>query len=184
MSAEYWYLLPVGFTIAVLAMSSGISAGNFWVRCISLGQIRATGSLLDDAGDHALRLGSGWCVTYSKRHSIAASYATTCPSLACGHSSCIPGARIEHLLAGFPVRTLRTGLWCADDGHAAAGRCGRICRQGPSRPLLLDRSFECPASAAAMNFHSIYLWNRGAMRRWCDCAHGWPVARLISVGAG
>jgi hypothetical protein len=31
MSAEYWYLLPVGFTIAVLAMSSGISAGNFWV---------------------------------------------------------------------------------------------------------------------------------------------------------
>ena len=31
MSAEHWYLLPVGFTIAVLAMSSGISAGNFWV---------------------------------------------------------------------------------------------------------------------------------------------------------
>ncbi|MGH8069135.1 MAG: sulfite exporter TauE/SafE family protein [Candidatus Entotheonellia bacterium] len=31
MSAEHWYLLPVGFGIAVLAMSSGISAGNFWV---------------------------------------------------------------------------------------------------------------------------------------------------------
>jgi uncharacterized membrane protein YfcA len=31
MSAEHWYLLPVGFVIAVLAMSSGISAGNFWV---------------------------------------------------------------------------------------------------------------------------------------------------------
>ncbi|HSF28954.1 MAG TPA: sulfite exporter TauE/SafE family protein [Candidatus Tectomicrobia bacterium] len=31
MSVDYWYLLPVGFGIAVLAMSSGISAGNFWV---------------------------------------------------------------------------------------------------------------------------------------------------------
>ena len=31
MSAEYWYLLPVGCAIAVLAMSSGVSAGNFWV---------------------------------------------------------------------------------------------------------------------------------------------------------
>jgi uncharacterized membrane protein YfcA len=31
MSAEHWYLLPVGFGIAVLAMSSGVSAGNFWV---------------------------------------------------------------------------------------------------------------------------------------------------------
>jgi hypothetical protein len=31
MNADYWYLLPVGFTFAVLAMSSGISAGNFWV---------------------------------------------------------------------------------------------------------------------------------------------------------
>jgi uncharacterized membrane protein YfcA len=31
MSVEHWYLLPVGFGIAFLAMSSGISAGNFWV---------------------------------------------------------------------------------------------------------------------------------------------------------
>jgi uncharacterized membrane protein YfcA len=31
MSADHWYLLPVGFAIAVLAMSSGISAGNLWV---------------------------------------------------------------------------------------------------------------------------------------------------------
>src|SRR6266498_4301853 len=31
MTAEYWFLLPVGCTIAVLAMSSGVSAGNFWV---------------------------------------------------------------------------------------------------------------------------------------------------------
>jgi uncharacterized protein len=31
MSADHWYLLPVGFGIAVLAMSSGMSAGNFWV---------------------------------------------------------------------------------------------------------------------------------------------------------
>jgi hypothetical protein len=31
MSADHWYLLPVGFGIAVLAMSSGVSAGNFWV---------------------------------------------------------------------------------------------------------------------------------------------------------
>ena len=31
MSADHWYLLPVGFGIAVLAMSSGLSAGNFWV---------------------------------------------------------------------------------------------------------------------------------------------------------
>jgi uncharacterized membrane protein YfcA len=31
MSVEYWFLLPVGVSIAVLAMSSGISAGNFWV---------------------------------------------------------------------------------------------------------------------------------------------------------
>jgi uncharacterized membrane protein YfcA len=31
MSAEHWYFLPVGLVIAVLAMSSGTSAGNFWV---------------------------------------------------------------------------------------------------------------------------------------------------------
>jgi uncharacterized protein len=31
MSGDYWYLLPVGVAIAVLAMSSGVSAGNFWV---------------------------------------------------------------------------------------------------------------------------------------------------------
>jgi uncharacterized membrane protein YfcA len=31
MSLNYWYLVPVGFSIAVLAMSSGVSAGNFWV---------------------------------------------------------------------------------------------------------------------------------------------------------
>jgi uncharacterized protein len=31
MSVDHWYLLPVGCAIAVLAMSSGISAGNFWV---------------------------------------------------------------------------------------------------------------------------------------------------------
>jgi len=31
MSADHWYLLPVGFGIAALAMSSGISAGNFWL---------------------------------------------------------------------------------------------------------------------------------------------------------
>jgi uncharacterized membrane protein YfcA len=31
MSVDHWYLLPVGFGIAVLAMSSGVSAGNFWV---------------------------------------------------------------------------------------------------------------------------------------------------------
>jgi uncharacterized membrane protein YfcA len=31
MSLDYWYLLPVGLSIAVLAMSSGVSAGNFWV---------------------------------------------------------------------------------------------------------------------------------------------------------
>jgi uncharacterized protein len=30
-SVEHWYLLPVGFGIAVLAMSSGLSAGNFWL---------------------------------------------------------------------------------------------------------------------------------------------------------
>src|SRR5262245_12085146 len=28
---DYWYLLPVGVSIACVAMSSGISAGNFWV---------------------------------------------------------------------------------------------------------------------------------------------------------
>jgi uncharacterized protein len=31
MSVEHWYLLPISFGIAFLAMSSGISAGNFWV---------------------------------------------------------------------------------------------------------------------------------------------------------
>jgi uncharacterized membrane protein YfcA len=31
MSIDYWFLLPVGVSIAFLAMSSGISAGNFWV---------------------------------------------------------------------------------------------------------------------------------------------------------
>jgi uncharacterized protein len=31
MSADHWYLLPVGCSIAILAMSSGISAGNLWV---------------------------------------------------------------------------------------------------------------------------------------------------------
>jgi uncharacterized protein len=31
MSASHWYLLPVGCLIAVLAMSSGVSAGNLWV---------------------------------------------------------------------------------------------------------------------------------------------------------
>lgn len=31
MSLEHWYLLPIGFGIAVLAMSSGVSAGSFWV---------------------------------------------------------------------------------------------------------------------------------------------------------
>jgi uncharacterized protein len=31
MSLDHWYLLPVGVGIAFLAMSSGISAGNFWV---------------------------------------------------------------------------------------------------------------------------------------------------------
>jgi uncharacterized protein len=31
MSVEYWFLLPVGVSVAFLAMSSGISAGNFWV---------------------------------------------------------------------------------------------------------------------------------------------------------
>jgi uncharacterized protein len=31
MSTDHWYLLPVGFGIAALAMSSGVSAGNFWV---------------------------------------------------------------------------------------------------------------------------------------------------------
>jgi len=31
MSTDYWYLLPAGLAIAVLSMSSGISAGNFWV---------------------------------------------------------------------------------------------------------------------------------------------------------
>ncbi len=31
MSLDYWYLLPMGLSIAVLAMSSGVSAGNFWV---------------------------------------------------------------------------------------------------------------------------------------------------------
>lgn len=31
MSLDYWYLLPVGLSVAVLAMSSGVSAGNFWV---------------------------------------------------------------------------------------------------------------------------------------------------------
>jgi uncharacterized membrane protein YfcA len=31
MTADHWYLLPAGFSIAVLAMSSGVSAGNFWV---------------------------------------------------------------------------------------------------------------------------------------------------------
>jgi uncharacterized membrane protein YfcA len=30
-SVEYWFLLPVGVSIAFLAMSSGVSAGNFWV---------------------------------------------------------------------------------------------------------------------------------------------------------
>jgi hypothetical protein len=29
MSADHWYLLSMGFRIAVLAMSSGISDGNF-----------------------------------------------------------------------------------------------------------------------------------------------------------
>jgi uncharacterized membrane protein YfcA len=28
---DYWYLLPVGVSIACVAMSSGMSAGNFWV---------------------------------------------------------------------------------------------------------------------------------------------------------
>jgi uncharacterized membrane protein YfcA len=37
MSAEHWYLLPGGFGIAVVAMSSGISAGNFWVPVYLLG---------------------------------------------------------------------------------------------------------------------------------------------------
>ncbi|MBI3327406.1 MAG: sulfite exporter TauE/SafE family protein, partial [Nitrospinae bacterium] len=31
MTAEHWFLLPVGSGIAILAMSSGISAGNLWV---------------------------------------------------------------------------------------------------------------------------------------------------------
>lgn len=31
LSAEFWFLFPVGCGIAILAMSSGVSAGNFWV---------------------------------------------------------------------------------------------------------------------------------------------------------
>ena len=31
MSLEHWYLVPTGLSIAVLAMSSGVSAGAFWV---------------------------------------------------------------------------------------------------------------------------------------------------------
>jgi uncharacterized membrane protein YfcA len=37
MNVDYWFLLPVGVGIAVLAMSSGISAGNFWVPVYLLG---------------------------------------------------------------------------------------------------------------------------------------------------
>lgn len=31
MDVDYWFLLPVGASIAFLAMSSGVSAGNFWL---------------------------------------------------------------------------------------------------------------------------------------------------------
>lgn len=31
MNVDYWFLLPVGVSIAFLAMSSGVSAGNFWL---------------------------------------------------------------------------------------------------------------------------------------------------------
>jgi hypothetical protein len=31
MSLDHWYLLPAGLSIAIVAMSSGVSAGNLWV---------------------------------------------------------------------------------------------------------------------------------------------------------
>jgi hypothetical protein len=58
MSASHWYLLPVGCLIAVLAMSSGISAGNRGV-CARLWRAHAQPGHPAVRGCHLLGLGEG-----------------------------------------------------------------------------------------------------------------------------
>lgn len=145
MSTDHWYLLPVGFAIAVLAMFSGISAGNFWVPVYRLwARFEPPVAFWMTLATMLCGYGSGVVRNLRQetldRHIIIHHLPFTIPAALVG-GYLAPVLNIPWLV--LLCRTLRAGLWRAYLGAFAAGGypdAGAFRRTGRLHPL------EAPAS--------------------------------------
>ena len=188
MSAEYWYLLPVGCAIAVLAMSSGISAGNFWVPVyllwarfdppVAFWMTLAT--MLCGYGSGVMRnLRQGTL----DRHIIIQYLPFTIPAAIVG-GYLAPALNISWLVLLFGLFVLGYGVQMGVtllQGTVEASQ-----RQGPdSTSPVGKKSGPFPLTAAAMSpFRALSLWEKVGVRDGVIALLGGILLGLITVGLG
>ncbi len=188
MSAEYWYLLPVGFTIAVLAMSSGISAGNFWVPVYLLwARFEPPVAFWMTLATMLCGYGSGVVRNLQQEtldRRIMRQYLPFSVPAAMVGAYLSPALNISWLVFLFGLFVLGYGVQMLVT--LLQGTAEASARQGPESPVPDAQKLGIfPASAAAHDhFHSISLWNREGVRDGATALLGGLLLGLITVGLG
>src|SRR5262245_12708533 len=188
MSVDYWYLLPVGVAIAVLAMSSGVSAGNFWVPVYllwarfepPLAFWMALATMLCGYGSGVVR--NLWQETFD-RHTTTQYLRFTIPAaLAGGYVA--PALDVSWLVLLFGLFVLGYGgrmLVSLLQGPVAAAHGQGQERSTPHRT-------ESPTSLPASNRNERAgrrpFWGKARLRDGATALLGGVLLGLIAVGLG
>jgi uncharacterized membrane protein YfcA len=188
MSAEHWYLLPVGCAIAVLAMSSGISAGNFWVPVyllwarfeppVAFWMTLAT--MLCGYGSGVMRnLRQG---TLDRRIIIQYLPFTIPAAIVGGYLA--PTLNISWLVLFFGLFVLGYGvqIWVT----LLQGTVEESERQEPdlSSPVGMQSGLFPLSAAATYHFRALSLWEKAGVRDGSIALLGGILLGLITVGLG
>jgi uncharacterized membrane protein YfcA len=188
MSAEHWYFLPVGLAIAVLAMSSGTSAGNFWVPVyllwarfeppVAFWMTLAT--MLCGYGSGVMRnLRQG---TLDRRIIIQYLPCTIPAAIVGGYLA--PALNISWLVLLFGLFVLGYGVQMLVT--LLQGTVETSDTQGPDiLSPVGKKSVPFPLSAVAKHhFRALSLWERAGVKDGATALLGGTLLGLIAVGLG
>jgi uncharacterized protein len=188
MSPDLWYLLPVGFVIAVLAMSSGISAGNFWVPVYLLwARFEPPVAFWMTLATMLCGYGSGVVRNLRQetldRRIISYHLPFTIPAALVG-GYMAPVLNISWLVLLFGLFVLVYGVHMLV--HLLKVTAEESARQGldlPSPVGKKSRMFFLSA-AARYHFRSLSFWDRAGVRDGATALLGGILVGLITVGLG
>jgi uncharacterized protein len=188
MSPDLWYLLPVGFVIAVLAMSSGISAGNFWVPVYLLwARFEPPVAFWMTLATMLCGYGSGVVRNLRQetldRHIISHHLPFTIPAALVG-GYLAPVLNISWLVLLFGLFVLVYGVHMLV--HLLKVTVEQSAPQGLDVPSSVGKKsvMFCLSAAARCHFRSFSFWDRAGVRDGATAFLGGILLGLITVGLG